>query len=298
MYPDYPLNSILVEPGFNNRKSNKPDAALLESIRRIGVKEALHVRSKPETRDAVYLVEGHRRYHALRMLGIGAAPVIHHGELSDKAAQTLSVVLNASRTKKLFTKKERCEAFAAMHENGYDVGYISQVTGYPTHTVAEHIRAFSTVPEIQEALAKDMQEGGISSRVASRAADLSPLAQRRIVPLLKGAPRQKGLEIVRQAKAAEGRASRGRKATVRLPLSAEEEAEIYRVASDYRERCQAMEAILRRRINAGAKNPIYAAQLDIIKVIRGQKKVSDVFPDTIGNYDEPRKNNYLPPHMV
>jgi len=272
--------------GWNVRSNPKPDAEMIESVRKVGVTIPIMVRFD-EGGKRLLLINGERRYRAALAAGVKTVTVINYGYLDDYNATILS--LTADENQKPLTKKEKMKGFKRLADIGLTAGEIAEVMGVDKSTVRVYLTAGKASKRMAEAAEKPTSKGGVSPKVAARAAKLPQKEQDKLVPKVKGKSQAEGMDEVRKAEEKVGRARRvslqqpkskplGRGPE---PLTGRSEPPKYRLVADYKERCQQLENAIKLRLENNKNNKILQAQLRIIDVLRGKMQVKDLFPSYV-----------------
>ena len=285
---DVCLSHLEIEEGFNPRmRANAiPTEELVDSIRVRGVDEPIHVRRK-EGHDKLLVVDGHRRLMAASLaLTVKTVKVIDHGFMSDKEALFLALTLNLNDNQKAFTKKEIIGAVERLKDMGMTVEEISNSLGRKKSTVYNYLAVTRVTPKLRELAEADPKDGGIPAVVVSRAALLSKEAQNALADKLKGKNRERALQEIKEEKRSTGKApsvklskeeAGGTKQDIRVLTYGETREVKYKVASDYRERCKALDEEVTRRMRRAPSDKEYLGMSKVLACIKGRLTVEDVF---------------------
>ena len=272
------LDSIEVEKGFNVRRNTEPDPELVASVKAHEVIHPLHVRWKDRKKTRLYLIDGERRYRAAEKAGLGAVPIVQHGFIGDKEAYIIS--LTANENQKRLTRKEMLEGFRRLKAQGLTVAKVASVMGVDTRTVDEAVRVDSKgSKELKAASKKGSKKGGVAPRAAARASHLPKAEQKKLVRKMSGKSMEEQLEEVRKAEKRLGITRPGRKKVE--PKAAKPKGpkppKGYRLADDLAARCKALEETLNKKLIHAPSHRVYTGQMMIIKCLKGQCEVTDVF---------------------
>lgn len=263
---------IEVMDDFNVRRDATPNEEMQASVNESGIINPIHTRWKNQDEDTLLIIDGERRFNAAKNSGLKQVPVICHGHMTDKEALLIS--LTANENQKSLSVSEKAEGFRKLKNLGFTVEEISKAMGAHPRDVREILRLIDkAIPKLKtQALADE----SIPTRVASRAATLPKKAQEEVLPALKNKTVKEGLEEIRKVETSMG---------IHPPTATKKEA--YKVADDFKKRCQELETVLRFEIGRSPKNKTLLSQMDIIKVLKGEKEVLEVFP----TYRTKRTNN-------
>lgn len=268
------VTNIEVEEGFNVRKKAQADDALVESVKNNQIVNPLHVRIKGNRKDKFFLVDGERRLDAALKAGLGSVPVVNHGKMTDKDALVIS--LTANENQKRLTKKEMLEGFKKLRREGMTVPQIAKIMGVEKRLVDETMRVDEKAsPKLKKETKKEPKKGGISTRVAARAATLPKKEQDKLVPKLKGKSREEGLKKVREVEKKIGVTKPGKKAE---PKKIQSSVSSYSIAPDAADRCRMLEKIIRNKLKlVGGQHRALNAQLLIVECIKGNGTPQEIF---------------------
>lgn len=274
------LDSIDIQEGFNVRRNTIPEEELISSVKANGVIHPVHVRWNGKEKTRLILIDGERRYQAAQEAGLGSIPIVQHGLISDKEAMIIS--LTANENQKRLTRKEQLEGFRRLKKEGLSPGQISKVMAVDARTVDEALRVDQKgSAELKSAARKGAKGGGVAPRAAARAASLPKDEQKKLVNKMKGKPMEDQLEEVRKVEKRLGITKPGRKKAEPKPSKAPKGPEVakgnYRLATDFVDRCQSLEEELNKRLRHAPSHRVHTGQMMIIKCLKGQCEVTDVF---------------------
>jgi ParB-like chromosome segregation protein Spo0J len=266
------VDKIEVEKGFNLRGDKiKADQSLIDSVKANGVKNPLHVRWKNKKRDGLHLVDGARRLDAAIKAELGSVPVQNHGFLSDTEALIISMTVNENQNK--FTKSQKIKGFKKLKRAGLDVEEIAHIMAVDKRTVSEALRVEEkAAKELKAAARKPSSKGGVSTRVAARAASLPKEEQEKIVKKVAGKSTQAGMREVRKTEIRLGKKHTGKRSRQEFVNETG-----YKLADDALERVMFMENELKRLLRHAPSHRLYNAQMDIIRVIKGKMLATDLW---------------------
>lgn len=285
------LSLLEIEDGFNKRSRRNviPDDDFVELIRAQGVQNPIHVRRK-EGHTKLLVVDGHRRLLAASAIEtIREVPVIDHGFLSDEQAIIKSFHLNCKEGQKPFNKRETIDTVQALSNLGMDVDTIAKELGKKQSCIRDYLSVTKASPKLAEAAKKEIEDGGVSPTAAARAASLPKKAQDRLAKRMSGKSRAEALKDVKEEKEKRATPKKaptiktnkedagGTKQDIRVLTFGEKREVKYKVASDYKERCQRLEEEVTKRLRRTPSNKQLLGMSKIIACIKGRMKVEDVF---------------------
>lgn len=284
------LDLIEIEEGFNPRtkKNMVPDEELLDSVRARGVENPIHVRRK-EGSNKLFIVDGHRRALAASLAyekgSSGPIRVVDHGYISDREAKLLA--LTATSYGKPLTKRELIGVIEWLSKDGMSPVEIGKALGRNKTVIYEYLAvATKASPKLKTAAKKSVKEGGVSPRAAAQASQLPKKEQDKLAKKMGGKSEKEQMEDVREAKervrpkkapSIKTGPSAGAKPDVRGRLPGDKEEVKYKVASDYKERCQLLEQEVTKRLRRAPSNKELLGMSKVIACIKGRMKVEDVF---------------------
>ena len=180
-----------------------PSKAMVESVRRLGVIEAVTLRAGANAGDPYHVVNGRRRVTAARLAGQEWVPATIIG-LEERHAATVTLVLNACRAANPVAEYD---AISQLEAQGATHGEIARATGLTVGQVRRRLRLKGLDPRIYEAL----REGRTTQGVAETAARLPASVQQQVAERLAQGARvtRRNLREARQVLAAQGVADLG-----------------------------------------------------------------------------------------
>jgi len=283
---------IELEEGFNPRsvRNMQPDEELRASIAQQGVLNPIHVRRKKGS-SKYFVVDGHRRLlAAVAVVERGPmpkVPVVDHGYISDKEALIISLSTNDNR--KNLTKSETLGAVERLQ--GYDMTppEIAKVLGKSVATVKEYVAVTKASPRMREAAKKPVKEGGIAPRAAAQASTLPQREQEKLASEIKGKPAKEAVAKVQEVKRrVQPKTNRptvktnladagGTKRDIRVLTPGETRPVVFKVVSDYKERCQKLEHEIQKRLRNTPSNKELLGMQKVLAVISGKMTVEQAF---------------------
>jgi len=274
------LDSIDIQDGFNVRNNTIPEEELIASVKANGVIHPVHVRWSDRQKSRLNLIDGERRFQAAVEAGLGSIPIVQHGHITDKEAMIIS--LTANENQKRLTRKEQLKGFRRLKEEGLSPGQIAQVMAVDARTVDEALRVDQKGSRgLKSAAKKGAKAGGVAPRAAARAAHLPKKEQDKLVKKMAGKSMDEQLNEVRKAEKRLGVNRPGRKKeepkTSKPPKGPEMAKGSYRLAIDFIDRCEALEKELNKRLLHSPSHRVHTGQMMILKCLKGQCEVSDVF---------------------
>ena len=261
-YKEVNLDQVQVEEDFNPREKISLSDSFIESIRMNGVQNPIHVRKEGNT---FYVVDGHRRYMAARATGQAKIRVIDHGEVSRLDALLLAVL---GEDRKSWSAKDYLTACERLSGLGLTAEQVSKVLGKSLRTVRNYLAINQGGPYLKKAVSQPSKKGTIPVDVAASASSLPVAAQEKIVPQVRGKSVDEGLEVVREEKKLRGLRVYDR--CMPKPID-------YKMASDYKERCRALEAGIAERLQRRPGDKDLLGMQKTIDVLKGKMKVEDAF---------------------
>lgn len=291
VYPDL----LEIEDGFNprSRQNMHPDAELSASIKVNGVLNPIHVRQKKGSKK-YFVIDGHRRLLAVTFSvekgPLPAVPVVNHGYISDKEALIIACSTNDNR--KSFTKSETIGAIERMKAFDMTPAAIAKALGKSTSLVHEYLAVTKASPRMKEAAKKDVKKGGVSPKAAARASTLPKKEQDKLATELKGKTTREAVAKVEEVKQrVQPKKANSRRPTVKTDLSeaggtkrdirvrtpGEKKVIEYKVVSDYKERCQRLEAEIQKRLRKTPSNKELLGMQKVLAVITGKLTVEQAF---------------------
>lgn len=266
------LKDIEIQKGFNVRGNAKPDEELLASIKENNVIRPIHVRWKSKKKEALYIIDGERRYNAAIANELGSVPIVHHGHLLNRDAVVIS--LTSNRSQKKLSKKEQFSGFRRLKVEGMSPSAISKIMAVDPRTVIEALKVQEKGSrELKQAAQKSVSKGGIDTRAAARAASLPKKTQQKIIPKLKGKSQQEAIRTVRQAenKAGLGKSRPGPKAKPTV-------GKVKQVlCADANERVISLEKAVRNKLRLSPTHRVLNGQLLILECLKGKMQPTDLF---------------------
>lgn len=277
---------LVVKRGFNVRKNVKPSQEFIDSVKQNGIVHPIHVRWETRKKEKLQVIDGERRLVAAGKKGaeLGSVPIVHHGFIDDKQATIISLTANDNQKK--LTRKELQVGYQRLKNFGLDVADIARVMAVERRLVSEALKVDAKAEKsVKAAAKKSVREGGINPRVASRAAGLPKVEQRKLTPKLKGKPKSEGLAEVRKVEDKLGIKRRGRKAKdeqapKQQPSKAPKVAKVtggYAIAKDAAARAQSMEKAIRKKLKFSPTHKVLNAQLMVLECIKGKMQPADLF---------------------
>jgi len=245
---------------------------LADSIKALGVRHKLQVRRKKGS-DKLYIIDGRRRFLAASKAGLRKIEVVDHGYMKDVDAITLGHAENFLRRKN--SKKETIHACRLLRSEKLTHKEIASRLFLGESTVSEYLSISRASPKVKEAVVKKKSEGGVSIKEGLKIAQLGR--------------EQQDEEIQKKTKGVEQPAKRAQlpkiltnKAEV-TPLSqnmgvlmpGEKLRNDYRLASDYKERCQKLEVEVQKRLRMNPSNAKLQGMSLAIGVLRGKLTVEE-----------------------
>lgn len=141
-----PKNIVVLE-GFNPRIDMGDMAALMNSIKRNGVKVPITVRKVGKHFE---LINGHRRLVATLKLGLDRIPaIVEASKMSAQEALSLALVTNDSKT---LAPVEEAEAFRRLVSQGWTPKQIHVATGKSLRLVKDRLSLISAHPDVAAAV--------------------------------------------------------------------------------------------------------------------------------------------------
>jgi ParB/RepB/Spo0J family partition protein len=261
------LDRVRIEENFNAREKLALDDHFIESIRKNGVQNPIHVREGDD--GFLYVVDGHRRLTAARATGNARIRIINHGKVSAADALLLSMIGEQRRS---WAPADYMNACGRLSNLGFTVDQIAKVVGKGRRTIENYLAVNKGGPRLKDAVAKPSRKGNLSPAVAASAATLSVSAQNRVIPKIRGKSDAEALEAIREEKAAKGGTRGLRVYDCGMPKPID-----YKLASDYKERCKALEAGITERLQRRPGDKDLLGMQKTIKVLKGKMSVEDAF---------------------
>ena len=257
------LDQVRVEEDFNPREKISLSDSFIESIRMNGVQNPIHVRREG---DCHYVVDGHRRYMAARATNQVKIRVIDHGEVSRLDALLLAVL---GENRKSWSAKDYLTACERLSDLGLTVKQMAKVLDKSLRAVENYLAVNRGGPRLKKAVSQLSKKGNVPVDVAASASSLPVATQDRIVPQVRGKSVEEGLEVVREEK----KNLRGLRVYDRcMPKPID-----YKMASDYKERCRALEAGIAERLQRRPGDKDLLGMQKTIDVLKGKMKVEEAF---------------------
>lgn len=152
-----PFSFIKIEKGFNIREDLGDLEELMQSIVEIGLQDPLHARKIRGT-DNFLLVDGHRRYFAIKMAierghVIKNVKVIPYQGTDDDAT---IMMLASGVSKKQLHLVEQASGVKRLADVGYDAGEIASKIGLNVGRVRQLLTLSSASNEVKQMLMKDL----------------------------------------------------------------------------------------------------------------------------------------------
>lgn len=261
------LDRVRIEEDFNAREKLSLDDRFIESIRENGVQNPIHVREGEN--GVLYVVDGHRRLTAARATGKVSIRVLNHGKVSASDALLLSMV---GEQRRAWTASDYMSACGRLSNLGFTVDQIAKVVGKGARTVKTYLAVNRGGPRLKEAVAGPSKRGSISPAVAASASTLPVSAQNKLIPRIRGKSDAEALEAIREEKATRGNARGLRVYDCGMPKPID-----YKLASDYKERCRALEAGIAERLQRRPSDKDLLGMQKAIKVLKGKMTVEEAF---------------------
>lgn len=139
---------------INSRKHDSDVKQLAASIKALGQLQPILIRPLDESTNTFEIVDGHRRYAAMKELANGCADAwvvtanVVHG-IDDKAATEMSLAANVVREQ--LHPVDEYEAFAELVKQGMGVKEIAQAFAITQTQVKQRIALGDAIPEVREA---------------------------------------------------------------------------------------------------------------------------------------------------
>lgn len=149
---DVDPKSIIVEPGWNDRKNFDGEEELMESIKAVGVQRPLIV--KKTKQNTLILRNGERRLRAVTKLnkqgcGIKAVPVVVKTKVNDADLYLESVIAD---TGKPLEPVEEANSFKRLIAYGYTAKEIAEKVGRSVTHVYKRLDLASAGPDVKKAV--------------------------------------------------------------------------------------------------------------------------------------------------
>jgi ParB/RepB/Spo0J family partition protein len=266
------LTHLTIDPDINARsdKNVQPSPELVASVRDGGVAQPIHVAWKGSS---TVIVDGHRRAGAAMKAGVKTVPVVNHGAMADLAILELAVVLN--REQREFTKKENYIACKKMLDAGSNVPRIAGRLGKSNTYIKDLVKIQKSGDKrLQEAAQKETKDGGISTKVAAKVADLPKKVQRKVVPRVKGAAAPRAMATVNAA--AGKKVPQVRKNVPKVKGAAS--VKKHKLVKGAEQVAFDMEKVIREKLKAYSKNKVLNGQLGVLLVLTGRMEQDKLFP--------------------
>jgi ParB/RepB/Spo0J family partition protein len=271
-----PTAEIEVEEGFNIRRNTEPEQELVDSAKEHGVIHPIHVRFKDRKKSKLFIIDGERRWKAAKLAKVGSVPIVNHGFLGDKEAFVISLTANDNQKK--LSRSEQFAGFRRLKEEGLNAETIARVMSVNRRTVDEALIVLEKASKaVKVAAQKGLREGGISPRVAGRAAaSLPKKVQDKIANKLVGASQKEGLETIRKEEQKLGITRPGVKAAPARPKPAV--SPIFEPG--FEARAQELETHISRNIVFAPSHQPTIAQRSMMAYLKGKEKITleYVFP--------------------
>jgi len=201
---------------------------------------------------------------------------VNHGFIDDVEALIISLTTNENQ--KRLSIKERFEGYRRLKAAGLPNAKIAEVMAVDRRTVDEALRIQSKGSKaLKKAAVKSTKEGGVATRVASRAASLPKIEQKKILPKVKGKPQKEAMLEVRKVEKRIGIKKPGPDAKAPLTSVPKLGVSGYKVAEDVAERCEKIEKILKKKLRYSREHRVLNGQMMVIEVIKGKMDVTDLF---------------------
>jgi ParB/RepB/Spo0J family partition protein len=143
------LKDIILPDDWNREKLGDIKG-LVQSIKEKGQKVAITVRSHPDKKDKVILIDGRRRYAALSEAGVKEAIISFSEEENDLDAFETSMIANLARENN--NPWEISCGFHKLKEGGKTVKAMAKACGKSEGYVSQHLAAQSIHKKLQNAL--------------------------------------------------------------------------------------------------------------------------------------------------
>jgi ParB/RepB/Spo0J family partition protein len=245
---------------------------LTESVEKMGVLNPLQVRRK-KGKKLLQVIDGRQRLAAAQKLELQVVPVIDNGYLTNIEAISLSHAENWLRRKT--SKKECMEACSLLRKEGLNQQGIATALNLSLGSVSEYLSLARAKPKVMEAALKGKKDGGVPIKKALKMSEeeIETEVQKRLQIIL--AARAKELKEQERPRIYTNKAEvppMTQNMKVLMPgetLASKE----YRMASDYKERCQKLELEVRKRLQRTPSN-LKLQGIDLaIGVLRGKLTV-------------------------
>ncbi len=176
-----PLDRIETKEGFNSRTYFNPEALqeLANSIKAIGVVQAITVRVHPEKDGFYALLAGERRWRAAIMAGLGTIPAMVR-KVNDKEAFTINGVENTLR-ESLSPAEEAVQVRRMVDLCGGDRDEAAKQLGFSRRVVDARLLLLNATPKVREALASRQIKVGHAELLSCLPADKQDLNLARIL---------------------------------------------------------------------------------------------------------------------
>ena len=176
-----PLNRIEIKEGFNTRPYIDPVALqeLADSIKAIGVAQAITVRPNPDKDGYFILIAGERRVKASNMAGLTHIPA-YVRDVSEKVALVINGIENSQR-ENISAAEEAVQVRRMVDCCEGDRDEAARHLGYSRRVVDARLLLLNASPSVREALAKKQIKVGHAELLSCLPADKQDLNLARII---------------------------------------------------------------------------------------------------------------------